>query len=333
MKKILFISVLFLAVFKMQGQILSDSSVRVAGLWNVGDTKNYLITQETYHLTYGEVVSNRQFYRYVVRITIVDVTDDYYLIDWYYQDFEIYLDDIFLMYFLQRVMENLTVTIRTCRLGSFQEIVNWKEMRDLSLDALNALIEDFATHPYFKELLAVMPDFFEPMFAQFETMFSTQEAVLASYQDIQFFYLFHGFQFNLGEEIFANTQQPNLFGGYVDAVTTTWLYEICADYDTFFIQSIQTADSEQLTRLALQHLATLTELGMRPFVESGELTEYDIKVAVTEVLNTEGTIEQEFWTGAVIHATTGWPYKVVRMGDTITDGVIIVQEITIELLQ
>jgi len=327
MKKILFISVLFLAIFKIQGQILSDSTAQVVGWWNIGETETYLIVQESFHLTDGEV-SNRQFYRYAVTITIIDYTDDYYLINWHYHDFEVYTDDDFLMYTMLKIMENMTVTIRTCVLGSFQEIVNWEEVRDFSVNAFNIMRQETRTQPDLKETLEFLDSFFE----QFQNLFSTREVIEANHRDIQLFYYFHGLQYNLGEKIIANTQLLNMFGGEpLDAVMTFELVAIYAE-DYFFVMRMQQeTNPEQLAHATLERIANLTEISIRPFIERNELTEDDLRVALEEVANTDVKVSQNLQIVSVV-CNSGWILSASQTRETVSGDTTKVEKITIDLL-
>ena len=331
MKKILFISVLFLAVFKMQGQILSDSSAQVVGWWNIGDTQTYRITSEGIDFADGELLS-RSVTRYSVTITIIDYTDYYYLINWYYHDFEIYNDDEELLKMLLAIPRNKTLTVRTNVLGTFIEIVNWEELRDHVRKGFEIINQMENENPLNQDLLEEFPDFFNLRFAQAIDMYSTRENLEATQREITTFYFFHGSQFNLGERHITTVEQPNLLGGASDATMTFWLSEIYLEHGMFLMQMHQKTNPKELAINALLNAKHLIEVEMRPLIERGEATEDDLKEALEEIANTDIEIRHEVQLNSIIH-NSGWLIHSTRTQENIIGDTMQVRTLTIELQQ
>lgn len=232
-----------------QGQInMNDSTVQVIGYWDKNETQSYWISQEKYKVK-GEDTTDRQYWRYIVDITITDSTADSYIIDWFYRDFDIHTEDT-LVRKLTSLIEDMTVTIKTDEFGAFAEVMNWKDIRSYMYKATRMLKEETKAIPNMDKVIQ-----------QIEGMFNTRESIeAAAINEIQQFYTFHGAMYELDEEYHGTLKVANLFGGNpFDTYTTVWLDEINAEENNSILRSTQQVDSKQLTEATFAYLVQLAE--------------------------------------------------------------------------
>ncbi|MDR2887962.1 MAG: hypothetical protein LBV26_08190 [Bacteroidales bacterium] len=281
MKHILFASLLLLTVLKGYGQIdMSDSTVQVIGYWDKNEKQSYVITSENIKIQGADTVS-RELYRYTVDVTVTDSAANSYTIDWFYRDYEYtYTETGDVMKMLNSLTDNMTVTIKTDELGVFQEVVNWKEIRNHIRKAMRTLKQNVDTllQPAIQGKLsepgksaAQIPDsvyaMFERGLGQVETMFSTKENIeAAAIQEIQQFYTFHGAQYKLWEEYSATMKGPNVLGGEpFDVTTTVWLDEITPGDNDYVIRAKQKIDPQQLREATYSFMVkTAKAMGVAP---------------------------------------------------------------------
>ena len=236
------------------GQInMNDSTAQVVGYWNKDEKQSYIITQEKIKIKNSDTTS-REFYTYAVDITIVDSTANSYIIDWFYRDYEIQSDNE-LKQKLSSIAEDMTVRIRTDELGTFQEVINWKEVRDYILKGAKMLKKETKSIPNMDKVIK-----------QLEGVYSTKQSIeLGAVKEMQQYYTFHGAKYELGEEYNADMQAANLYGGDpFDTKVTVWLDELNIDDNNFIIRMQQTVDSEQLTNAAFDYLVNMAETMKSP---------------------------------------------------------------------
>ena len=233
MKKTLFLGLAILLSVNAFGQInMIDSTAQVIGYWDMNEKQTYSITEEKIQIEDSDTIS-RDFYRYMVDVTIVDSTADSYLIDWHYRDYDIQSDNE-LMLKLSDLTKDITVRIRTDGLGVFQEVINWEELRDYILEATKMLYDETNDIPNW-----------DKMVKQIEDMFSTKESIeLAAVKEMRQFYSFHGAMYEYNQEYSVDMKTPNLYGGEpFDSKVTVWLDELNPEENNFVIRMYQSVDS------------------------------------------------------------------------------------------
>lgn len=305
MKQILIFGVIVLLSVNLHGQInMNDSTAQVIGYWDMNETQSYIVTQENYKFRDSDTTS-REFYKYAVDITIVDSTADSYIIDWLYKDYEIQSDNA-LINKLTSIIEDMTLRIRTNELGAFQEVVNWKDVREYILKGTNLLKNETKDIPN-------MDNFIK----QIEGMYSTKESIeLGAVKEIQQYYTFHGGRYEYGEEYNVDMKVANLYGGEpFDAKLTVWLDELNHDDNNFIIRMKQTVDSEQLTKVTFDYLVKMSETLKVPPPRKEDIPE----------------VTNDIYTASRIHGT-GWIIYSIETKETKSEGVTAIEERIIEIL-
>ena len=286
------------------GQInMNDSTAQVIGYWDMNEKQSYIVTQEKFKIKDSDTTS-REFYKYAVDMTIVDSTANSYVIDWFYKDYEIQSDNEIIQK-LASITEDMTVRVRTDELGAFQEVINWKEVRDYILKGTKLLKKETKNIPNMDKFIK-----------QLEGMYSTKESIeLGAVKEMQQYYTFHGAKYELGEEYNADMQAANLYGGDpFDMKVTVWLDELNPDDNNFIIRMQQTIDSEQLTKATFDYLVNMAETMKTPAPKKEDIP----------------PLTNDTWTASRIHGS-GWIIYSIETKEVKAEGVTNIEERIIEI--
>ena len=160
MRLLYLIGFAFLVVINTSGQInMADSTVQVIGYWDKNEKQTYIVTNESYKVENSDT-SSRDFYKYVVDITVVDSTADSYTIDWFYHDYDIHTENE-LIKKLSAIGEDMTVTIITDGLGVLKEVKNWKAIRDYIFKGTKMLKKEAKDIPKFYKVIKQLEDLYK----------------------------------------------------------------------------------------------------------------------------------------------------------------------------
>jgi len=289
----------------MLGQInMNDSTAQVIGYWDMNEKQSYVVTQEKYKIKDADTTS-REFYKYKVDISIVDSAANSYVIDWFYKDYEIQAENE-LVEKLASITQDMNIRIRTDELGAFQEVVNWKDVRNYIFKATKILKKETKHIPNLDKVIS-----------QLEDMYKTKESIeLGVVKEMQQYYTFHGGRYKLWEEYTADMQVANMYGGDpFDAKLTVWLDELNADDNNFILRMQQEVDSEQLTNVTFDYLTKMANTMEVPAPKKEDIP-----------LLTNNT-----WTASRIHGT-GWVIYTVETKETKAEGQTHIEERIIEIL-
>lgn len=247
-KTILFLSLILCFSIDIVGQInMQDSSVQVVGYWNKNEMQSYTITDEKYKVQNGDTTA-REFYKYDVDITIIDSTANSYTIEWKYKNFDVKADNKL----IEKLSKDVRLTkaiFKTNELGTFQELVNWKEISDEVKRLISAVEQEYKNVPNIDKL-----------FQQMLTIYSSKEAIENNaINEIQQFYSFHGGKYKIGEDIQTSIKTPNNYGGEpIDSEVEIWLDELNPDDENYILRMSQIADSTQLLNATYDYLSKMS---------------------------------------------------------------------------
>lgn len=287
------------------GQInMEDSTVQVIGYWDNKEKQTYSVSLEKYKVKDNDTTS-RELMTYEVDITIRDSSANLYTIEWFYKNFQLSSDDT-IMKKIASASRDMSVIITTDEMGSFIEVVNWKEVRDYMDKMISALKKEFKDIPTVNEILK-----------QTLGKFSSKEAIQASaIKDIRQFYTYHGAKYKLGKELSGKLKVSNALGGEpFDAEVTVLLDEINAEDDNVIIRMWQTVDSKQLTDISYEYVKNMSKkLGTKPPRRE------DIPPLVNETR-----------TASRIHGPSGWVIYSVETKEIFADNISSFEERIIEI--
>ncbi len=248
MTKKLLTALLFLTIgLPAFGQInMVDSTAQVVTYWAKGEKQNYTVTTEKIKIKSADTTS-RDITSYDVEVTVLNQTDKSYTIEWLYKNIKTNSTNPTIQK-LMTVTKDMKVVFKTNELGTFTEVVNWKEVRDYIQKATNPLSKDFSAIPEMDKVLK-----------QLTATYSTKEAIeSAAIRDIQQFHTFHGAQYKLGEVLKGQLKVPNLFGTEpFDSDFTIYLDEINETDNNFILRATQEVNKEQLTNATFDYLTKM----------------------------------------------------------------------------
>ncbi|MDD2528874.1 MAG: hypothetical protein PHT26_12625 [Lentimicrobiaceae bacterium] len=298
MKKTL-ITAFFIGMFiHGSGQINAvDSTVQVIAYWDKLEKQTFSISNEKVKIQAGDTIT-RDLTRYEVDITVLDSTQNEYVLNWYYHDYVVESDNEMIMK-LSSIIEHMNVQIKTDEMGTLIEVINWHDIRDFIYKGTSMLKQEL------KDIAGI-----EDMIQKYEVMYNSKEAIEANaINEISQFHYFHGLNYKMWEEHSYDTQLANMYGGApFDASVEFWLDDINNEEDHATFRMQQTIDSVQLTDETYRYLSKM----------AGEMQ-------ITLPSRAEfPAVHHQTWLASVIHES-GWPLYSVQTRE-ITSGDIIQSE-------
>ncbi len=190
-------------------------------------------------------------------------------------------------------------------MGSFVEVVNWKEIRDVIKKGTDLLAKDYSNIPEMDKVLK-----------QATLLYSSKEAIESgAIKDIQQFHTFHGGKYRLGEVVEGKIKVANLYGGEpFDANMQVYLDEMDVKENNFLLRSFQETDKEQLLTATLDYLKQMSET-----LKIKAPTRDDVK-----------DLKNELATASLIH-DSGWNVYTIQTLTVSSNNVTQVEERVIEL--
>lgn len=225
---------------------IADSTVQVIGYWEKKEKQSYIISEEQIKIKGSDTIS-RDKSKYEVEITIIDSTQNSYTIEWLYKNYTNNAQDPVSQKILS-LAQDMKVIIQTDELGSFQMVINWKEIKDYMAMMVNELKDEFKGTPNTAKA-----------FDQIIATFSSKEAIeAATINEIHQFYTFHGVKYLLGEELTAQIKVPNLYGKEpFDCDLTFRLDEINQEENNSVFRMWRIINSSQLTDATFNYLTQM----------------------------------------------------------------------------
>jgi len=281
----------------------SDSTAQVIAYWNKNEKQNYTVTSDKIRIQDGDTIS-KEFVRYDVDITVQDSTESGYIINWFYHDYYIETDDE-LVKKLFSLVEDMNIQIRTDELGTFEEVINWEEIRKYILKGTSMMKNEMKDVPRIDKIIS-----------QMEEVYSSPKAIEASaINEILQFYYFHGVQYKHWKEYSYDNKLANLYGGQpFDAKVTFWLDEINDVDNNAVYRMQQVVDSDQLTNETFNYLSNLAETMQAPGPVREEFPD----------------MHNETWMASRIHGS-GWVLYSIQTKEVIAENVMQIEECIIEL--
>jgi len=249
MRKTLFTTILLAISYIGLGQInMEDSTVQVVAYFDKGEQQIYSLTSEKIKIS-GSDTTSKELITYEVEITVKDSTDKSYTIEWFYKNINTNSTNETAKKLLN-VSKDMKVIYMTDEVGSFIEVVNWKEIRDFNKKACASLRTEYKDIPEMEKVIN-----------QIEVSFSTKESIESvSIKDIRQFHTYHGAKYKLGEVIEGQQEIPNIYGAKpFDSYSSVFLDEINVEDNNFILRSSQEIDSNQLTEAILQYLTQMAK--------------------------------------------------------------------------
>ena len=251
MNRLLVIGIVFLLSVNMYGQINEkDSTVQVVAYWSKLDQQSYNVSYEKIKIKSSDTIS-KELMKYEVDVKVIDATENSYTTEWFYKNFTIDTDNE-LVKKLTSLSNDMSVIIKTDELGSFVEIVNWKDVKEYLTKVTKELEKELKDIPNYKKIIEKVMN-----------VYATKESIEANaIKDAIQFYSFHGVKYKLNEEINIKLEVANNFGGKPFETDVTYsLDEINSEAGNSIIRMKQVVNSEQLTDATYNYLKKIGTFG------------------------------------------------------------------------
>ncbi len=279
MKYIFLSSIFLLKAFAGFAQInMADSTAQVISYWDKGDKQSYTITEEKIKIK-GSDTTSKEMTKYDVEITVINADEKSYTVEWLYKNVSTNSKD-FATQKLIGMSNNTKVIYKTDEMGVFEEILNWKELKDFILSATATLKKEYSHM-----------DGMDKVIKQVESTYTTKDAIQAAVaKEIQQFHTFHGAKYTLGELLEGQIKVPNIYGTEpFDSRFTVYLDEINEEDNNYIMRSTQEINKEQLTNATYEYLTKMAKSLKVEIPKKSELME----------------LKNESLTSSRIHGT-GW---------------------------
>lgn len=261
------------------GQIsMADSTAQAIAYWRIGDKQSYAMSLQKLKLR-GTDTTENVLVTYDVDITVIDSTEDSYLVEWYYQNYQTNSTNEIVKK-ITGLSEDIKVIIETDEFGAIRSVRNWQEVSKYMKKTIQSLKADLKNPQM------------EPIFKQVENMYTTKEGIeAAAVQDAQQFHTFHGGRYVLGEVLEAPLKVPNVYypDKPLDSRVTLYLDELNPEDNNFIIRSSQEVDSEQLTETTLNYLKSMAKSMRTPAPKREDMGQ------VSNVTTTASRIHDTGW--------------------------------------
>ena len=235
----------------MYGQINEkDATVQVVAYWSKLDQQSYNVSYEKIKIKSSDTIS-KELMKYEVDVKVIDATENSYTTEWFYKNFTIDTDNE-LVKKLTSLSNDMSVIIKTDELGSFVEIVNWKDVKEYLTKVTKELEKELKDIPNYKKIIEKVMN-----------VYATKESIEANaIKDAIQFYSFHGVKYKLNEEINIKLEVANNFGGKPFETDVTYsLDEINSEAGNSIIRMKQVVNSEQLTDATYNYLKKIGTFG------------------------------------------------------------------------
>tara|TARA_R110002049_G_scaffold302626_3_gene495852 strand:+ start:1178 stop:2095 length:918 start_codon:yes stop_codon:yes gene_type:complete len=242
-----------------------DSSAQVITYWNLDDGYDYTVSLQKIKLKGPDTTSN-EILTYDVDITVIDSTEDFYLVEWYYYNYQSNSTNEVLKKMIS-LSDDLKVVIRIDEMGTIEGVENWEEVSKFMKKSIDEIKNELESIPNVDKL-----------FNQIEEMYTSKEGIEAkSIVDAHQFHSFHGAKYTLGEVLEVSTEVANMYYPQkpFDCQLIISLDEINIEDNNYIIRSSQVVDSKQLTKTTFDYLKSMAKTMGAPepnLSDIGELT-------------------------------------------------------------
>lgn len=246
----------FVIVFFVTTNLYSQNDtnkVAFVSNWSVGDIYYFKITQINQHWT-DNSLTNDQKQEYIAKFSVIDSTENSYTINWSYEKNigEAYnipenLRNKFSKY-------NLTeIKYKTSEVGTFIEILNWKEIGE----SMNNMFDDLIEIPDVKD--EKKKKALETSLNRLRQIYSSKQGIeQLAFKEIQIFHMPLGIEFDINEPLFYDEELPNIFGGYpIKAKAKIYFEEVDFDENFCIFKQDLNLDPIDTRRIFMQIFETM----------------------------------------------------------------------------
>lgn len=254
--KITFLTLLFCFFPVLKSQInMTDSTVQTVAYWNLNESYVYEVIQSSFSKE-GDKEAKSDSISMKAKVTVIDSTETSYTIMWEFSDYNV-RESAFSPK-LETLLKAQKVIYRTDELGSFQELLNWEEVRDNLIARTKesiALLSSQYESEEFKENID------KAMNTTLQTISSKEYITNKEIEQVLLFHTFMGGLYKLGEIIKSEIEMPNnYFPEKPFKSRVTLVLDKIVEEDNFsVIRYEQAVDTEQLTATVKDYIGQIAK--------------------------------------------------------------------------
>lgn len=306
MKKFISIFFFLISFSCLFAQInMEDSTVQVVAYWNKAEKQTYFLTNEKYQVNASDTLS-KLYMQSQVDISILDSTSNSYTVEWAYSNYKIISDNEKLQTLLTELSKDIKIVIKTDEMGSFQEVVNWKEIGKEMKIMIKKMKKEYKKSPFVLNNLK-----------QLEKKYATKSGIESTVIDeIHLFYVFHGVKYKLKETIEWQEKIPNIyFEGDFDAECVAYLDKLEPENNIFTLRMMREVNHEQIREATYRYLQEMAKKNNLTFsLKKEDLNNLSIDLSTVSVLH-----------------ELGWPVFSSQVKTVISGTSISVDKISVEI--
>lgn len=247
MRKIITVISALIITTNLIGQ--SDTTkISFVSYWSVGDSYNFRVTKTNQQWKAGNMTTNQK-HEYIANFTVTDSTENSYTIKWSYENdlgssYNIpeELLDRFAKYKLTEII------YKTSELGTFQEIINWKEVSDIMNNMFDDIIEVLGEKDEKKQ--EALKTAMLPLKKIYSSRQGVEQLVM---KELQYFHFPMGVEISIKEPLTYEEELPNMFGGKpVKAVSKLYFENVDLDEGFCTLRQEMSLDPEDTKKLLKQ---------------------------------------------------------------------------------
>jgi hypothetical protein len=300
-----FTLVFFSMILASHAQIIpGDSAIQVIGYWNKNDLETFKVETKKYKIKNEDTV-DVEVIKNQIDIRILDSTANSYTIEWLFKNYD-FSNANKMTKQLVGIAKDMKVIIKTDEMGSFQEVINWKEIQEELKKVFVLASLQLKGNPQAKAMLEDMQE-----------QYTSKEVIESSLlQDIQHYYTFYGGKYTLNQDV-ENTQVSNgVPGNPVNVLTSVQLAQLNVEDDNAIVRYWKEFDTKQMTDATYAFLKNMTKSA-------------DVKLPPRDKFP---DITYSEYVGSTVHGSSGWVvYSFFQKKASTEDGTMTVEERQIEI--
>ena len=223
----------------------SDSKVGIVAYWMKGEERFYQIKKARVDTRNGEVTKDTKS-QSKIRFYVADSTETSYTIHWSNEKITIpgtQLDPV--SYSILKSFENLKLIYKTDEVGTFIELLNWKEVRDQTFAATDKILTTLTQEENHDEQM------FHSIIDQLKANLQSQAQVEAYFiQEVQLFHTLMGYEYDVDLPVLYDSELPNIFtGGTIPADGIIEVVEVDTTMGTCTIEDRTTIEDAAFKKM------------------------------------------------------------------------------------
>ncbi len=263
---------MFLFTFVAGQNKVTDTSATIVGYWQKGDYARLSLMQTKERYKNGKLNSSGSS-NSLIDFLVTDATENSYTINWKYVSIDLGGPPSSpLIEKLLKVIQGVTVVYQTDEMGTFKELLNWKEIQKIVYDAVDSVGWQ------------VNKDEMNAILSQLKNVYASKESIeQIVIRDVQLFHSLYGGDYVLKQKLVADTELPNFLGGEpFPAILTIEMTELKPRENFCKVQILQSINKEKATKLISDFIEKLSagksKETVMPVIGISDFNEFEVEL-------------------------------------------------------